>query len=289
MKSTFFFEKEPHTPKSIKSLIWITVLFSFLAPLLTYWMQKTFQMEGPLFWLSLSAQGIKNGWAWQPLTYFFIYSAGTSITLSFLIGLFFNMLLLWFTGIEIERRYGNRNFLLFYLGAGLSSALLTLPLLFAFSQNAIVIGNSPPIFSLIILWTMLHPETEFFFFFVIKIKAKWLSTLYLGIMLLSALSSGDTFLFFAEFFGILWGFCIGRFVWKLPNPYPLNLELPSFIRKKKKNLGKIIDISAFYEDDDQFMDRMLEKIAKGEHEKLTKKEKERMQKISERKKSHFHK
>lgn len=277
------FQIGPHkTPRSVKFLIWITAILSILAPITTYILQHYFQLSGPGNWFSLSLPGIKQGWIWQPLTYFFFHTTGVGISLSFLFALFFHLLLLWFAGSEIAFRFGTKAFLLFYFGAGLFSGLISLILLFLFSSSAVIVGSGPPVYALLMLWAMLYPDLELFFLFLIRIKAKWLVALFLGLALVINLSYGQFIPFVADFCGILFGFVVGRFVWKLPNPFPLNLEFP---KRGVKKGGKIIDISVFQESDEAFMDRMLDKIAKLGEESLTKREKERMKKISEKKNS----
>jgi membrane associated rhomboid family serine protease len=281
MQSSSFFVGPHHTPKSVKWLIALIICCSILSPILTFILRHYFDFTGPGAWLSLSWTGLRKGWLWEPFTYFFIQATGEGISISFLISLFFQMLLLWFTGSEIVYRYGNKAFLLFYLGGGLFCGLIATAALFLFSSGSTIVGSGPPINSLLMLWTMLNPELQLFFFLFIRIKAKWLILVYLCFILLVNLSYGMFIPFLAELCGIIWGFLVGKVFWKLPNPYPLNLN---FQTDKKKQNGKIIDISAFQESDEAFMDRMLDKVAKKGEGSLTKRERERMQKISNAKK-----
>ncbi len=269
------------TPRSVKVLITLTVLFSFFSPIVTYIMQRYFHSAGPQQWLALSLWGIKQGWLWQLFTYFFIHSVGIGISFSLLISLFFHMLLLWFAGSEINSRFGTKSFLLFYLGGGIVAGLLVVIVLFLFSSKSVVVGSGPPVYALLMVWAMIHPELELYFLFLIRLKAKWLVALFLGLALLVNLSWGQYIPFLADLFGICWGFAVGRIVWKLPNPYPLNLDFSK--RKHPRQKGeKIININVFQESDSAFMDRMLEKIAKKGEASLTKRERERMRKISEK-------
>lgn len=279
MQASSFFVGPHQTPKSIKWVVTLTVLISILSPLLTYFFEHYFQLPGPGAWLSLSLFGLKQGWVWQPLTYFFLHSAGVGISFSLLISLLFHMLLLWFTGSEIHLRYGAKGFLIFYLSAGVFSGLVATLALFLFSSQVVLVGSGPPIYALIMVWTMLYPDLELFFFFLVRIKAKWLVALYLLFSLLINLSYGEFIPFLADCSGIVWGFLIGRIFWKLPNPYPLNLEFsPKRPRQQRDN--KIIDISVLQENDEAFMDRMLDKVSKKGEAALTKRERDRMQKIS---------
>jgi len=272
----------PHkTPKSVKILIWIIVLTSLLAPIVTFALNHYFKIPGPSQWFALSNWGLLQGWLWQPITYCFIHSAGVGISLSLLISLFFHMLLLWFSGSEIDHRFGTRSFILFYLGGGLIAGIISAAALLLFSSQSVVIGSGPPIYALLMVWAMVYPDLELSFFFFLRVKAKWLVAIFFGITLLINLSYGQFIPLLADVCGILWGFLIGRLVWKLPNPYPLNFNLPK--RKKGDGSNKIIDISVMQEKDDAFMDRMLDKIAKKGEGSLTWRERERMKKISERK------
>ncbi len=270
------------TSVSVKVLIALTIGISLLSPIVTFILNHYFQLAGPAQWFSLSRMGLLEGWLWQPLTYFFIQSAGIGISVSLLISLFFLMFLLWFTASEIDFRFGSRSFILFYLSAGIVSGLVATAALFAFSIQSVVVGSGPPIFALVMLWAMLYPDLELYFFFLLKVKAKWLVALLLGIAFLIDLSYGEFILFLANLTGVIWGFVMGKLVWKLPNPYPLNLELPKW--RKKRGSGKIIDISVIHESDDAFMNRMLDKISKKGQQSLTRREKDRMKKISEKRK-----
>jgi membrane associated rhomboid family serine protease len=281
MQASNFFLRPHKTPASIKWLIWITCCVTLISPILTYFFASTWQLPGPSAWLGLSLDGLKHGWLWQPLTYFFLHTAGIGISFSLLISLFFHMFLLWFAGSEIALRFGNRQLLFFYLGGGVAAGVVAAALMYAFSSNSVLVGSTPAVYALITLWSMMFPELELFFFFFIRIKAKWLVLLFLGLSLLSDLSYGDFISFFADCVGIAWGFLIGHFVWKLKNPFPLNLDLPS--KKKRPGKGHIIDITAFHESDEDFMDRMLEKIANKGENSLSPREKSRMDSISKKK------
>lgn len=282
MQASNFFVSPKQTPTSVRWVLWITIVTSLLAPISTFFLEHYFALPGPAAWLSLSLAGLKELWLWQPLTYFFLQSAGVGITFSFLISLFFLMLVLWFTGSEISSRFGKMGFILLYLGAGITAGLVATGTLFLSSSQSVLVGSGPAVYALVTVWAMLYPDLELFFFFLIRIKAKVLVALYLGLTLLIHLSYGEFIPFIADLSGIVWGFLIGRFVWKLKNPFPLNLEIPS--RKKNKHRDdKIIDISVFQEEDDAFMDRMLDKINEQGEKSLTARERERMRKISTKK------
>lgn len=268
-----------HMTKSVISFIWIIVIVSLLSPILTFVLATYAHTSGPSEWLPLTYTGLAHGWLWQPLTYMFLHSPTIGITLNFLISLTFYMLILWFAGTPVEQRFGARPFTLFFLGAGLFAGLISAAALLLFKSSSIVIGSSPALYALLIVWVMINPTLELYFLFFVRLRAKVLVAIFLAIALLINLSHGAFIPFLADACGIIWGFAMGRLVWKLDNPYPLNLELP----KRKKGNGKIIDISVFQESDDDFMNRMLDKIARKGENSLTKRERDRMDSISRKK------
>jgi membrane associated rhomboid family serine protease len=285
MQASNFFLKPEETPQGVKWLIWVTSVISLTSPLVTYFLERYAHMPGSGAWFALSRLGLEHGWVWQPITYFFLQTAGVGISLGLLVSLFFHMLLLWFAGSEIAARFTNRGLVLFYLGAGLAAGLVSTLFLFLFNSQTVLVGSGPPIYALVTLWAMLYPDLELFFFFVIRIKTKWLVAIYLGLSLLVNLSYGEIIPFIAATTSIAWALCVGQLIWKLKNPFPLNLDL-AFKKKNSQNRDdKIIDITSFQEEDDAFMDRMLEKIAQFGESSLTSRERNRMQAISKRKRN----
>lgn len=283
MQASSFFLGPHHTPKSVKILIWITVITSLLSPILTFILNHYFHLSGPSQWLALTKWGLNLRYLWEPITYFLIHSSGVGISLSLFLSLAFNMVLLWFTGSEIATRFGARSFILFYLGAALFAGLIAAGAIVLFSSESVLLGSGTPILALLMAWAMIYPDLELYFFFLLRIKAKWVVAILLGFALLSSLSYGSFIPLLADLSAILWGFLIGRLIWKLPNPYPLNLHLRKRTKKRERSSGKIIDISVMQESDDAFMDRMLDKIAKRGESALNATERERMNKISKRK------
>lgn len=207
------------TPPIIKGMIWVIVIISLLYPILTYFILETYKIAAPAFWLPLSLPGIRQGYLWQLVTYFFIHSVGTGFSILFLISLFFHMFLFWFAGSEVASRYYTWRFLLFYFGAGIFSGLVVLLYFFLFQPAGILFGSGPPVYALLTVWGMLYPELELYMFFLLRVSAKWIVLLFLAISLLFNIFAGDFSHFVGDLAGIIWGFAIGRFVWKLPNPY----------------------------------------------------------------------
>ncbi len=207
------------TPMSVKILIWITCVVSILSPIATLFVMSSLKMLGPGAWFALSYYGILKGWLWQPLTYFFVHTVGAGISIFFLINLLFNMFILWFAGSEIADRYGNRAFYIFYLTSGFVAGLVVLLGIYLSSSNAILVGSGPPVFALLTIWAMIYPNMQLFFLFVVRMKAKWLILVVLGLALVLNLANGQWIPFLGDLAAILWALLIGHFVWHLSFPW----------------------------------------------------------------------
>lgn len=123
------------------------------------------------------ADFLGRGYLWQVVTYMFLHGSFLHIL--------FNMLFLWMMGSEVERYWGSREFLKYYLitgcGAGLVNVIvqpgLTIP----------TIGASGAIFGLIIAFAMAFPEREVLLYFFIRMKAKHFAVLVGGLEILALL------------------------------------------------------------------------------------------------------
>ena len=95
-------------------------------------------------------------WVWQLATYMFLHGGIFHIV--------FNMLALWMFGTELERIWGTRYFLKFYLVTGIGAGFLTvlfslLPFGFAQQlQHANIIGASGAIYGLLLAYALYFPD-----------------------------------------------------------------------------------------------------------------------------------
>lgn len=127
---------------------------------------------------------------WQPVTYMFLHGGFTH--------LFFNMFALFMFGVTIERTWGSKRYLLFYLVCGVTAALsqeivwgLTTVRAVAgydtiafpdgsrmtaelFVNQLLTIGASGAVFGLLLAFGWLYPNAGIFLLFIpIPIKAKY--------------------------------------------------------------------------------------------------------------------
>lgn len=291
------------TPSLIQKLIIITSATTILSALIDLPLAHLFSMPGPQILLSLSWYGISNFFIWEPLSYMFVqYNWGQGITLFFLIGLLFNMYMLWILGSAIYEQVGPKSFLGFYFTAGIVSAIAALVFMPLSGQYPVLSGPTPTILALFMVWTMSNPDNELLFFFLFPIKAKWLMAGILGAIFLVCLSQWDVVNFIFYFSGAIIGYVYGAIAWEMRGPFAFthgfdrmlsNLGLRYRVAKikaeqkkqKEETSSKIIDMSTGEPvmEDDKFVDEMLAKISKHGEKSLTWNERRRMRKISEKK------
>ncbi|HJZ78289.1 MAG TPA: rhomboid family intramembrane serine protease [Vicinamibacterales bacterium] len=125
-------------------------------------------------------------WLWQLATYMFLHGGIFHIV--------FNMLALWMFGAELERMWGTRYFLKFYLVTGIGAGALTvlfslLPFGFAQQvQHSIVIGASGAIYGLLLAYALYFPDRPIYMYFVFPIPAKIFVAIMGAIAFFSSLS-----------------------------------------------------------------------------------------------------
>ena len=168
---------------------------------------------------------------YQFITYMFLHGGFTHI--------FFNMFALWMFGAVIERVWGPKKFLFYYIscgiGAGMTQELAqyvnylslglsefdqvnvggTLMLTGDYLNLWTTIGASGAVYAILLAFGMIFPNERLFIIpFPFPIKAKWLVVGYIAIELFSALSGpGDGVAHTAHLGGMLFGFIMIRY-WK---------------------------------------------------------------------------
>jgi membrane associated rhomboid family serine protease len=129
---------------------------------------------------------LHDAWVWQIATYMFLHGGVFHIA--------FNMLALWMFGAELERIWGTRYFVKFYLVTGIGAGALTvlislLPFEFAQQlQRSIVIGASGAIYGLLLAYAMYFPDRPIYMYFVFPIPAKVFVAIMGAIAFFSSLS-----------------------------------------------------------------------------------------------------
>jgi membrane associated rhomboid family serine protease len=117
---------------------------------------------------------LRAGTWWQPVTYMFVHSGFQHI--------FFNMLALFLFGIQLERRLGSTEFLLYYMFCGIGAGLATVFINFAAGMGGVpVVGASGAIFGLLLAFASFFPDARIFVFGFFPIRAPTAVALYAAI------------------------------------------------------------------------------------------------------------
>jgi membrane associated rhomboid family serine protease len=114
-------------------------------------------------WLRPAAVLQANAW-WQLVTYMFSHAN--------FMHLFFNMLALYLFGVQLERRMGSGEFLLYYLVSGIGAGVATLLVNTATGQGMIaVVGASGAIFAVLLAFASFFPDSRIFIFGILPMRA----------------------------------------------------------------------------------------------------------------------
>ncbi len=168
---------------------------------------------------------------YQFVTYMFLHGGFTHI--------FFNMFALWMFGAVIERVWGPKKFLFYYISCGIGAGIVqeiaqyanymaeglaaydnvnlggTIMATADYLNLWTTIGASGAVYAILLAFGMIFPNERLFIIpFPFPIKAKWLIVGYIAIELFSALSGpGDGVAHTAHLGGMLFGFIMIRY-WK---------------------------------------------------------------------------
>ena len=198
--------------------------------------QKHF-LETPLVfnYLGLNLNLILSDYyIWQFLSYSFLHSNG-------IFHIFFNMFILWMFGSELEKLWGSRFFLTYYLSCALGAAFIylicTFTYVFGFAGDLAVlskpvIGASGAIFGLLYAYGFIYSERIIYLMGLFPIKARHFVLLIAAIELVSLLNSGfgSPIANLAHLGGIVSGFIFLKF-WKVIQAFS--------IRRWKKLKGSV--------------------------------------------------
>jgi membrane associated rhomboid family serine protease len=133
----------------------------------------------------------------------------------------FNMLILCWFGQRLERMYGSREFLLFYLAAAVCASLAFVGLAYYTGSYVPAIGASGPIMAVMMVYTIFYPFEQFLLFWFFPVPLWALLGLYMLYDLhpvLLALAGDPMFTGVAHgshLGGLAFGFFYWRFGWRL--------------------------------------------------------------------------
>jgi membrane associated rhomboid family serine protease len=140
---------------------------------------------------------------WGPFTYMFLHGD--------LMHLAVNMLVLFFFGPPLEARWGEREFIRFYVVCGLGGVVLS----FLF-QPAWVVGASAAMYGIMLAFAMSWPNVPIYIWGIFPVQAKYLVGFLAVVALLSATTSaeGSNVAHFAHLGGLVAGFLYLKADWR---------------------------------------------------------------------------
>jgi membrane associated rhomboid family serine protease len=234
---------------------------------------------------------------WQLLTYQFMHANLSHI--------FFNMLMLWMFGIEIEHIMGSKKFLIFYLVCGLGAGIFQLILPAFFSENVgYTIGASGAVYGVMLAFAIYFPDRYVFLYFLIPIKTKYLMAILVVVEFMSV-GNQSMIAHFAHIGGVLTGLIYilldRRNEFNRKNMFSSfkksanNFSAGGFQNAFRKNPFKQTDIedAKFYDinnsqkTDESFnqeeIDKILDKISQSGYQNLSDREKKILFEASKKK------
>jgi membrane associated rhomboid family serine protease len=118
---------------------------------------------------------------WTFVTYMFVHAGFGH--------LFFNMLALFFFGPPLERSWGSREFIRYYLVCGVGGSVAAL-LLVNLVGTAPMVGASAAIFGILLAFALTWPDAPIYLWFLLPVKAKYFVGFLALMTLYSTISSG---------------------------------------------------------------------------------------------------
>jgi membrane associated rhomboid family serine protease len=147
---------------------------------------------------------------WQVFTYAWIHDLGGATHV------LFNMLGLFFLGPPLERRWGERAFLQYYLWslviAGFASVVFGL--LFPGQFGVMVIGASGGVMALLAAFSMVLPDAVILFAFIIPMKARHLVWIAVGLDTAFFFSGTSSFAYHTHMGGVFAGWLLITGNWR---------------------------------------------------------------------------
>lgn len=179
-------------------------------------------------WLGVVPARVIRGWLWQPLTYMFLHDPRNAVHI------LFNMLMLWMFGGELERYWGARGFLRYYLVCGVGGGICATILGLAFGDiHALIptIGASGALFGLFIAFGTVFARRTVLFMFFFPMQARTMALILVGLSFFFLLSQpGSNVSHIAHLGGALTGYLYLNRAWRVGEFYR---ELRWKIRRRK--------------------------------------------------------
>jgi len=261
-------------------------LHFFTAPDFAIWQPITYMfMHGNfghlffnMFALWMFGAALENTWgAKRFLTYYMVCGIGAGLIQLLVIGLQIHSLSQHFSPEIIQMIYDGRYLPNHNNAEEMKNLYLAI--------NSVTVGASGSVFGLLLAFGMMFPNSVIYIYFLLPIKAKWFVVFYGALELFFGVTgTNDGIAHFAHLGGMLFGFFLILY-WNKGNRF-IKIKMPIF--QKKRNRKYTISSNYHYEphhlSDEEYnyqkkqneekINRILDKISKNGYESLTQEEKE---------------
>lgn len=218
---------------------------------------------------------------YQFITYMFIHHGSSHI--------FFNMFALWIFGRAIEPALGTKRFLIYYFVCGLGGAIVQElgQLTGIINPYAVTGGASGAVFGILLAFGMMFPNEKIYIWFILPLKAKYFVIGYGLIEIILGMTSHDGVAHSAHVAGMLFGFALLTY-WKYEakrktNQYRTHAGWhttsthPNMkVTYNKNERTSDYEYNARKREENDEIDKILDKIRKNGYSSLTEDEKKRL-------------
>ena len=261
---------------------------------------------GPLsFFGALWPLGSEFFRPWQFLTTMFLHGGYFHLAI--------NMFVLWMFGSQVENLWGSKRFLVFYILSGLGASLLHSLVTMSDAVQVPAVGASGAIFGVMIAFGLLFPNQVILVGLFIPMRARTAVLVFIAIDLFAGIRDipGDNIAHFAHLGGALTGFIllktnlhttiVNKLTGKSSNKQIHRVQPPPkpsrFSRADRRQSAKIIDatfhdvpekpprnapVSMDFGENQEQVDRILDKISAQGYQSLTQEEKDLLQQASKK-------
>lgn len=126
---------------------------------------------------------------WRYVTFQFLHTGAWHLAL--------NMMGLYFLGVSLERKWGPRQFLVFYLTCGVAAgvAYVVIGASYGLPVDLPIVGASGGVYGVVLACAVFFPQIRLLLFFIIPMSIRTLAVIFFGLMILTVLQavSGGNF------------------------------------------------------------------------------------------------
>ena len=217
----------------------------------------------------------KHFFLWQPVSYMFLHGG--------FMHLFFNMFALWMFGTELERQWGTPFFLKYYFISGVGAGILSAVIQPA--SQIPIIGASGAIYGLLLAFALMYPNRVVYLNFLIPIKVKYFVMIFAAIELFSSIGGGgDGVAHITHLSGMIFGYLYLYWFQQRQKKGPRK-KITFTWGNKTKDYSKKAPRSDEKLNEEQELEKLLNKVRLNGYASLKEEEKDRLLELSEKFKS----